>query len=200
MKREEATAIGLRSLRTSAVTAVAVGVALISGPLYTWRHWIAGVFAGLLYANVFEYLFHRFLLHSANDLFAPLHARHHQTWGEDSEGLHVTFGDSPDSVVLLLCLNAIPFMLLEWLAGPGLGAGVVLGLVAYWIAMEQIHWRCHMGDLPKFLEPCRRHHSKHHEGRGSYNLFLPLCDWLVSSFQGAVACFCLRNGKISWRR
>ena len=88
-------------------------------------------------------------------------------------------------------------MLLEWFFSPGLGAGVVLGLVAYWVCMEEIHWHSHMGGLPKFLEPCRRHHFKHHAGKGSYNLFLPLCDWLVSRFQEAAACFCLRKGKTS---
>ena len=41
-----------------------------------------------------------------------------------------------------------------------------------------------MGGLPACLHPLRLYHLDHHAGRReNYNVFLPLCDWLVSRMQ-----------------
>ena len=52
----------------------------------------------------------------------------------------------------------------------------------YYIAFEEIHWRTHMGGwLPKWLHGAARHHMLHHaRDTGSFNVFLPLFDWLMA--------------------
>ncbi len=184
MTQEQATAAGKQILWGNAAMAVVVGLGLISLPLFTWRHWAAGLTIGLLYSNVFEYCYHRFLLHGARGAPAARHLKHHTSWGNDDEGLHANFGDSPLSVAILLSVNSLPFFLLEWLFHPGIGAGVAIAFVIYFIVAEQVHWRIHMGGLPACLHCLRLYHLDHHAGRReNYNVFLPLCDWLVSRKQ-----------------
>lgn len=179
LTEEEATAFGKRAHRNNIVSALFTGAVLLGSGVFYWRHWPLGLLVGLLYANAFEYCYHRFLLHGVGR-FSERHQTHHESFGRWDEPLHVSFGCSPGQVVLMIVLNSLLFAFLD-LLGAGVGGGVVLSFVAYFVAFEEIHWRVHLGRLPKQLEWIRRHHFAHHKaGSGRYNVFLPLCDKLFS--------------------
>ena len=181
LTEEQAMAAGRRVHRTLLVTALVTGVVLLGSGLFAWRHWLLGLFLGLLYSNVFEYLYHRLLLHNESGPFSERHQIHHESWGRADEALHVNFGSSPVGVVPLLVVNSLPFALLDFL-GAGIGGGVVIAFVAYYVAYEEIHWRIHLGGLPRRLEWMRRYHFAHHRGStGRYNVFLPICDKLFGT-------------------
>lgn len=179
LDEQAAIAAGRRLLRKNLLTALGTGTVLLASGLFAWEHWLLGLLLGILYSNAFEYLYHRFLLHRESGRFSERHQQHHDAFGQQDEALHITFGDSPQAVGLLIAVNSLPFALLDQL-GVGVGAGVVLGFVAYYALYEEIHWRIHLGGLPRRLEWMRRHHFAHHKGTpGRYNVFLPIFDTLL---------------------
>ena len=189
--RAAAVAQGQSIKRINMVAAVAFGglLALIlarlwpTGPL----GWLAGLGVGLLYANAYEYFFHRFLLHRPGSRLTAEHMRHHETVGLAEEALYVNFFGRPWIVVLVFAVNSLPFIAGEWLLQVGIAPGVLVGFVVYFLASEEIHWRFHVGGWPgqgrdrlaAWLNATRAHHLIHH-GRndGRFNVFLPLWDWL----------------------
>jgi hypothetical protein len=173
--------------RRNALTALITGslLAIYSGRAYGLGEphglgMIYGVVAGILYANVFEYVLHRYPLHWGSGFLAGRHALHHNSEGTPEEALYVNFATSPWIVVLLLAANALPVFALERVVHPGLAPGMLAGFTVYYILYEEIHWRMHLGGwLPGWLQTARRHHMLHHGGfEGRYNVFLPLCDWI----------------------
>ena len=135
-----------------------------------------------VYTNGFEYLTHRFLLHSTAGYFYRAHQRHHESWGRRDEAFYVRFGP-PAAVGILLLADSLPFALLDQF-GAGIGAGVLIAFVAYYVAYEEAHWRIHLGYLPRWLAGLRRHHFAHHKGQaGKYNVLVPLLDRLLDAEQ-----------------
>jgi hypothetical protein len=180
----------LRSLaikRRNAWTALATGSLLT---IYAGRTYglgapyglglLFGFLAGILYANLFEYVLHRFPLHWSSGFLAGRHALHHDSEGTPEEARYVNFAKSPLVVVLLFAANALPVFAMEQLLHPGLAPGMLAAFTVYYILYEEIHWRMHLGGwLPGWLQAARRHHMLHHGGfEGRYNVFLPLCDWI----------------------
>jgi Fatty acid hydroxylase superfamily len=143
-------------------------------------HLAAGFLAGLLYANAFEYVLHRFFLHWGEGFLVQRHGLHHNTAGAPEEPRYVNFATSPWVVVLVFALNAIPVLALELFLHLRLALGMFAGFTLYFIAYEEIHWRFHLGGwLPGWLRTARQHHMLHHGGfEGRYNVFLPLFDWI----------------------
>ena len=140
----------------------------------------AGFLAGLLYANAFEYVLHRFFLHWGEGFLVERHGLHHDTAGAPEEPRYVNFATSPWVVVLVFALNALPVLALDFFLRLGLAVGIFAGFTLYFIAYEEIHWRFHLGGwLPGFLRATRNHHMLHHGGfEGRYNVFLPIFDWI----------------------
>jgi hypothetical protein len=141
---------------------------------------VAGFLAGILYANAFEYVLHRFFLHWGEGFLVQRHGLHHDTAGAPEEPRYVNFATSPWVVVLVFVLNALPVLALEFFLRPGLAAGIFAGFTFYFIAYEEIHWRFHIdGWLPGWMRAARKHHMLHHGGfAGRYNVFLPIFDWI----------------------
>jgi hypothetical protein len=179
--------------RRNALTAGLVGSALIlfaeqflkPRPALSWENALIrlglGLLVGLIYANAFEYVLHRFLLHKGEGFLDRRHALHHDSGGAPEEARYVNFARSPLVVVLVFVLNAIPVESLEYFLRAGIAAGIFLGFTIYFIAYEEIHWRIHFGGLPRWMNFARRHHMLHHGGfAGRYNVFLPLFDWIFS--------------------
>lgn len=139
-----------------------------------------GLAAGLLYANLFEYVLHRYPLHWGSGFLAGRHALHHDSAGTPEEARYVNFATSPWVVVLLFVGNALPVLAVEGIFHPGLAPGMLAAFTLYYILYEEIHWRMHLGGwLPGWMNAARRHHMMHHGGfEGRYNVFLPLCDWI----------------------
>jgi hypothetical protein len=179
--------------RRNAAAAALVGSALIisarlilePSSAHTWESALfrlgLGLSVGFTYANAFEYVLHRFLLHKGEGFLDRRHALHHDSAGAPEEARYVNFARSPLVVVLVFVVNAIPVVALEYFLRPGIGTGVFLGFTLYFIAYEEIHWRIHFGGLPRWMNFARRHHMLHHGGFPSrYNVFLPLFDWIFS--------------------
>jgi fatty acid hydroxylase family protein len=175
--------------RVNAITALLIGsfvtlMALKLVPLderaFDLRHVAAGFLAGVLYANAFEYILHRFFLHWGQGFLVQRHGLHHDTAGAPEEPRYVNFATSPWVVVLVFVLNALPVLALELFLRVGLAVGIFAGFTIYFIAYEEIHWRFHLGGwLPAWLRAARNHHMLHHGGfEGRYNVFLPIFDWI----------------------
>jgi hypothetical protein len=176
-----------RVKRTNAAVAAVTGTLFAATAAWIYpetrssQHIVLGIFAGLVYANAFEYVLHRFLLHVGDGFLVQRHKLHHDSAGTPQEARYVNFATSPWVVVLVIVLNSpVPFALEAWLHA-GLAAGMLVAFTAYYIAYEEIHWRIHLGGwLPGWLRLARRHHFLHHGGfKGRYNVFLPVFDWLL---------------------
>lgn len=177
---------GLRIKRNNAATAVCTGAALTLAA--GWRYpatlaplrVILGLLAGIFYANAFEYVLHRFLLHWGEGFLVSRHAFHHDSTGTPLEARYVNFATSPWVVALVFVVNAPLVFICEHFLRAGLAAGMFVGFTLYYVAYEEIHWRIHFGGwLPGVLRRARRHHMLHHGGfKGRYSVFLPLFDWI----------------------
>lgn len=142
----------------------------------------AGLVVGFLYANAFEYAVHRCLLHGRDNFFARRHHLHHSTAGTIEEPLYVVIIGSPLYAILLLLLNTLPFLALEWRWQPGIAPGVLVAFSTYLVGVEEIHWRIHLGRLPRWMEAARRYHlAHHHHSRQKHNIWLPLFDFLLKT-------------------
>jgi hypothetical protein len=178
-----------RVKRVNAITALLIGSILaalvlelvpLEGRAFDPLHLLAGFLAGLIYANAFEYVLHRFFLHWGEGFLVQRHGLHHDTAGAPEEPRYVNFATSPWVVVLVFVLNALPALALELFLRAGLAVGILAGFTLYFIAYEEIHWRFHLGGrLPGWLSAARNHHMLHHGGfEGRYNVFLPIFDWI----------------------
>ncbi|HWO30147.1 MAG TPA: sterol desaturase family protein [Candidatus Acidoferrum sp.] len=168
-------------------------VALLSGALpgivlsfylpVSWERWLIGLVIGLVWGNAFEYAYHRWMLHRRRSSFAKGHLEHHGTIGAPEEAEHVTLGRSPFHIALLFASNGVFVIVLDLLLGLGLMPGIFVGWTVYLIAAEEIHWRIHMeGWLPPGLGFARAYHMSHHDIPNTrYNVFLPLCDFLLGN-------------------
>ncbi len=65
----------------------------------------------------------------------------------------------------------------------GIAPGLFLGVIAYFILGEEIHWRIHLGGwLPPGLRWSRKYHLTHHRRpQTRFNIFLPPFDWLLGT-------------------
>ncbi len=180
--RAAALAKGLALKHTNALTALLCGA--VPGLLFdSWLHaslprWLLGMAIGLLWANAFEYFYHRYLLHWPKSVFGKGHLLHHMTTGAPDEPEHVTFGSSPLWVAMLFAVNGIPTVLADAWLRVGLAPGILTGWSLYLIAVEEIHWRIHLGGwLPPGLRWVREYHMAHHDiPDGRFNVFFPVFD------------------------
>ena len=177
---------GLTVKRRNAVTAIVTGGALaflanrLNGSRMLDWEFACGLLVGLLYANLYEYILHRFVLHWGNGFLVQRHALHHNSTGTAEEPRYVNFATSPLVVVALFAGNAIPFFLLDYFAHVRLAPGALVAFTIYYLLYEEVHWRFHLGGwLPPGIRRARHHHLLHHgDFEGRYNVFLPVCDWV----------------------
>src|SRR5438128_8942041 len=88
--------------------------------------------------------------------FGKGHLLHHSTVGTPEEAEHVTFGESPRYVAILFIINGLPVLAFDLLGRVGIGAGIMLGFTCYFVLVEEIHWRIHLGGwLPWGLRAAR---------------------------------------------
>lgn len=184
--REQWTAQGLSIKRRNLLAAALSGVVLVWISLRFFPHSVPGILGGLVlgffYANGFEYVLHRFILHSGRGMFCEQHMVHHTTLHAPEAPRYVNFSRNPLGVVALFTANGLPFLVAQWIFHNEWTAGVFASFSLYYMAFEEIHWRTHMGGwLPKWLRPAARHHMLHHaHDSGRYNVFLPIFDWLMA--------------------
>src|SRR5512138_3655829 len=115
--------------RKNAITAMLCGAIpglLASAVLHVSpRGWLLGIAIGLLWANAFEYFYHRYLLHWPKSVFGKGHLLHHMTTGAPEEPEHVTFGSSPLWVAMLFAINGIPTVLVDSWLRVGITPGIL---------------------------------------------------------------------------
>jgi len=183
--RTVAIARGRAIKRVNALTAVlcgglpalALGILFPTGP----AKWFVGFVAGLLWASLFEFAYHRFLLHLPGTFFARRHLEHHASVGTPTEAEHVNLGSSPIWVVALFAINGLPVVIADLLFRFGIAPGIFVGFSVYFITVEEIHWRIHIGEwLPPVLGASRAYHLAHHARPDArFNIFLPVWDTLL---------------------
>ena len=159
--------------------ALALGIFLPSG----FGKWLVGFAAGLLWASLFEYAYHRFLLHLPGTFFARRHLGHHASVRTLTEAEHVNLGSSPVWVAALFAINGLPVVIADLLFGLRIAPGVFLAFTIYFITVEEVHWRIHLGQwLPPGFRAARAYHLAHHvQPNARFNIFLPLWDTLLGS-------------------
>ena len=178
---------GLAKKRNNAIVAVLSGA--LPGVILTfylpvnWELWLLGLIIGLVWANAFEYAYHRWLLHRPRSSLGRGHLEHHANVGTAEEAEHVSLGKSPPHIAILFASNGIIVTLIDFLLGLGITPGIFIGWTVYLIAAEEIHWRIHMqGWLPPGLRFARAYHMAHHDiPNARYNVFLPLFDFLFGN-------------------
>ena len=91
---------------------------------------------------------------------------------------YVNFARTPWAVALLFVANAVPVVIIEWVSRASLAPGIFLAFGIYFVVLEEIHWRIHLGNsLPSWLQFAARHHLAHHAGANRrFNVFLPVLD------------------------
>jgi hypothetical protein len=168
-------------------------VALLSGAIpgvilsfylpVNWERWLLGLIIGLIWANGFEYAYHRWLLHRPRSSLGRGHLEHHANIGTPEEPEHVSLGKSPPHIAILFASNGMIVVSIDLLLRLGITPGIFVGWCAYLIAAEEIHWRIHMEEwLPPGLRFARAYHMGHHETPNlRYNVFLPIFDFLLGN-------------------
>jgi hypothetical protein len=180
---QEASIVRGRAIkRDNFLTAIACGVvpAIL---LYTvfpahTRNLLVSFAGGFLWANFFEYAYHRYLLHLPGTSLARKHLEHHMSVGAFNEAENVNLGSAPIWVALLFAINGVPVILADLLLGFRSAPGVLVAFAIYIILTEELHWRIHLGQsLPPGLDKARRYHLSHHtRPNARFNIFLPLWD------------------------
>ena len=163
----------LTAIACGVLPAVALYAAFPAQPL----NLLIAFVAGFLWANYFEYAYHRYLLHLPGTSLARKHLEHHSTVGGPNEAENVNLGSAPIYVALLFAINGLPVIVAD-LLGFHSAPGVLVAFTAYFLVTEELHWRIHLGEpLPPFLESTRRYHLSHHNRpNAKFNIFLPLWD------------------------
>ena len=145
-------------------------------PAHSWN--LLSFAGGFLWANYFEYAYHRYLLHLPGTSLARKHLEHHRSVGALDEAENVNLGSAPIWVALLFAINGIPVILADLLLGFRAAPGVLVAFTIYFILTEELHWRIHLGQpLPPGLNKARSYHLSHHtRPNARFNIFLPLWD------------------------
>ena len=101
--------------------------------------------------------------------------------GTPTEAEHANLGSSPIWVVALFAINGIPVVAADPLFGMRIAPGIFLAFAFYFIMVEEVHWRIHLGErLPRVLAASRAYHLAHHARPDArFNIFLPLWDSLL---------------------
>ncbi len=181
------------AMLSGGVPALILGLSSRAGP----EEYVIGFLFGLLWANGFEYAYHRFLLHLPGNFFAKRHLEHHAVTGTPAEAEHVNLGGSPLAIFLLFVANGAPIVAADLAFKLGIAPAMLIAFAIYFVAVEEIHWRFHLGGwLPASLSSAREHHLAHHDRPdGRFNVFFPLFDWLICS-AGSTPCLWSRAGRL----
>ena len=191
---------GYRGLNHLAlIVAICVSVCVFSvlslrevGPL----EWLA-VPLTFLYANLAEYLGHRFVMHRRRPLLGLVYERHtrqHHRFFTDQamqmEGLNdlraILF--PPVLLIFFFAAFALPAgLLLAWLFSANVAWLFVMTAIAYYLSYELLHLSYHLPLTSRVLKipgmmRLRELHLSHHDPKvmshANFNITWPICDWL----------------------
>src|SRR5713226_10406981 len=77
--------------------------------------------------------------------FARRHLGHHASVGTLTEAEHVNLGSSPVWVAALFAINGLPVVIADLLFGLRIAPGIFLAFTIYFITVEEVLWRIHLG-------------------------------------------------------
>jgi len=165
---------GLRIKHRIALTAFACALPAIPfiGHL-SLATWVIGLLISFVWANLFEYVYHRWPLHDHNSRLYKRHVGHHTTVGTPEEPENTTFAGNSWSILALFGLNIIPFLFFK------MWPVVLIGFMLYFLALEEAHWRIHTDGWVPFG---KEHHFRHHDiPTKQFNVYIPLFDWIFGT-------------------
>lgn len=163
---------------------------------------LGGGFAlALLYAGLFEYVFHRWVMHRPSRLLAypyRMHTLvHHEVFygttrytvqrPEDRDLILFHWWQAP----VLLAVHAPAAWGLQVASGLPVFGGAMAGLAVYYGVYEYLHW-CMHNPAGRWIEGTRafraldaRHRLHHQRWRVNFNVVLPVGDLLFGTFRPA---------------
>jgi len=163
-----------------------------------WTHFAIFFTFGVVYASIFEWLLHKYVMHRPILGFRyPFQAHavvHHQIFKAD-ETYHLVNEEDKHTIPMawwngpaLILISSLPFTIYSFFTGYwGVGLGVVAAISAYYCMYEYIHWCMH---LPKarrleaawMFRKLNGHHLLHHRYmHKNFNVVLPLIDLLFGT-------------------
>lgn len=155
-----------------------------------------------LYSSLFEYVYHRWVLHRHWRLLQysyRIHTLdHHRVFGGDAT-YHVQREEDRDlilfqwwQVLILLAGNAPVVWAVQLATGVPVFWGGMTALAAYYGVYEYLHWRMH-NPAGEWIERARvfqflsaQHRDHHHRWGRNFNVVLPLGDLLFGTFRPAL--------------
>jgi sterol desaturase/sphingolipid hydroxylase (fatty acid hydroxylase superfamily) len=156
----------------------------------------AAVAAGAITWTFLEYVIHRWGGHDRRFKRTPFgveHVRHH------IEGDY--FSPSWKKVVIATLVGFVVLLLASAVAGRGIGAGYVGGLLACYAGYELLHRRehTHPGVGP-YGRWARRHHFHHHfsDGRKNHGVTSPLWDLVFGTYETPTTIRVPRKLTMAW--
>ena len=176
------------------VGGIALGIAMLDNvaPL----EWLT-VPLTFLYANLAEYLGHRYVMHRRRRFLGLIHERHtvqhHRYFTAeemDMDGLEdlraILF--PPSLLVFFFGAFALPAgLLLAWLFSANVAWLFVVTALGYYFSYEVLHLAYHLPPASKAfripgLKRLQRLHRAHHDpavmSHGNFNITWPICDWV----------------------
>ena len=167
----------------------------------TWREWLT-VPLTFIFANHFEYWFHRYILHvprfGLKKLYRLHSLQHHKFYTHDqmsfdnTKDIHMVLFPlySPFCFIALAAIMAIPILV------PLFGWNVAYLFMATGLAFYFLYEICHfLSHIPKksrlfrlgIVRAMRKHHTEHHRQkhmmRYNFNITPPLSDWLFRTLK-----------------
>jgi hypothetical protein len=152
----------------------------------------------VVYANLLEYVFHRWVMHAPGSLLPGIgvaHVRlHHDRFEGDGAYHLVRAQDRPHirlftwwQATLWLLAHAAMAAALQWMTGwPVFGPSLV-ALAAYYVVYECLHW-CMHAPAGRWIEATRlfqrldaNHRLHHRRWTTNFNVFLPLGDLMFGT-------------------
>lgn len=147
---------------------------------------------GIVYASLFEWLLHKFVMHKPWKFFrypfrahAVTHhgkfkadATYHLQDERDKQTVPMAWWNAP----VMWLLHVPPVLALQWVLGAPIFWGAMVALVLYYAAYEYLHWCMHIPrkrniERAGFFFRLNGHHLLHHRYMGkNLNVVLPLWD------------------------
>jgi hypothetical protein len=187
-------ALHVELLSLGALACIAAALSCVRAPTLRELFTVPVTF---LYANLTEYLGHRYVMHVRRAGLSLVHERHTLIHHRFFTAAQMSISSARDikvvlfpPVVLLFFfgLFALPVgLLLARFASANVAALFVATAVGYYLCYEWLHLAYHLdprsalGSLPA-LRALRRHHQLHHDpaamSEANFNITFPICDAL----------------------
>jgi len=152
-----------------------------------------------LFANVFEWWIHRYVMHRPVKGFMGIYKRHtlahHQFFTDavptidTARDFRITFFP-PYALVVFILMTAAGAVVVNAVWSANAAWLLMCGTTAMYLNYELFHWGCHVRDdriirhIP-FMNTIRRHHIAHHNQSimmaRNMNLTYPIADWLFGT-------------------